>query len=67
MKNKITPGTDYIGITVAFYCFNDKGQLLLHKRSQNCRDEKGMWDPGAGQLDFGEDLETGVRKIPLVF
>jgi len=27
-----------------------------------CRDEKGMWDPGAGKVDFGEDLETCVLR-----
>lgn len=56
------PGIDYIGITTPFYCVDGRGHLLMHKRSMNCRDEKGRWDTGAGQLDFGEDVEHGVLR-----
>lgn len=47
-------GFDYIGVTTVFYCHDGKGNLLLHKRSQTCRDEKGRWDCGGGALKFGE-------------
>lgn len=62
MKKELTPGVNYIGITVSFYCFDERGRMLLHKRSNKCRDEKGMWDPGAGQLDFGEDPAICVLR-----
>lgn len=55
-------GIDFIGITTPFYCVDGKGHLLMHKRSKNCRDEKGRWDTGAGQLNFGEDVERGVLR-----
>jgi len=58
----LTPGIDYIGISTPFYCNDGKGNFVLHKRTQNARDEKGMWDFGAGQLDFGEDIEKGVLR-----
>ena len=56
------PGIDYIGITTPFYCNDGKGNFLLHKRSKNCRDEVGMWDPGSGQLELGLTLEDNVLK-----
>jgi len=34
----------------------------LHKRSKNCRDEHGNWDPGSGRLGFSEDVETSVLR-----
>ena len=55
-------GTDYIGITTPFYCNDGQGRFLLHKRSKNCRDENGTWDPGAGKLDFGVSLEENVLR-----
>lgn len=55
-------GIDYIGITTPFYCTDGKGNILLHKRSKNCRDEIGTWDPGAGKLEFGIEVEENVLK-----
>lgn len=55
-------GIDIIGISTSFYCHNGKGEWLLHKRSDACRDEKGMWDSGGGKLEFGLTLEENVLK-----
>ncbi|MBI4225705.1 NUDIX domain-containing protein [Candidatus Roizmanbacteria bacterium] len=55
-------GIDYIGVTCVFYCHDGKGNLLLHKRSQMCRDEKGRWDCGGGAMKFGETFEQTVRR-----
>lgn len=55
-------GIDYVGISVVFLCHDGKGSILLHKRSNQCRDERGKWDCGGGQLEFGENLETGVLR-----
>ena len=55
-------GIDYIGITVCFYCHDGKGNLLLQKRSSNCRDEQGAWDCGGGSMNFGETFEEAVRR-----
>ncbi len=55
-------GIDYIGITTPFYCTDDKGNFLLHKRSKNCRDEIGVWDAGGGKLEFGQTLEENVIR-----
>ncbi len=55
-------GVDYIGVNVVFFCHDGQGNWLLHKRSQNCRDEQGHWDCGGGQLEFGEDIEDGLLR-----
>jgi len=60
MEMKI--GYDYVGVTTPFYCHDGKGNLLMHKRSTQCRDEQGKWDVGAGKLEFGLSLEENVLK-----
>lgn len=56
-------GVDFIGITCVFYCYDGKGNLLMSKRSQNCRDEKGVWDCGSGSMEFGEaSLESACHR-----
>lgn len=55
-------GLDYVGVTTPFYCNDGKGKYLLHKRSKDCRDEQGRWDPGSGKLEFGLTPEENVLK-----
>lgn len=55
-------GVDYTAITVAHVCHDGQGNFLLNKRSTNCRDEHGVWDFGAGGLDFGETVEANLKK-----
>ena len=55
-------GVDFIGITVVFFCHDENGNFLMQKRSQNCRDEKGKWDIGAGGLEFGENVFDRLKK-----
>jgi ADP-ribose pyrophosphatase YjhB (NUDIX family) len=55
-------GIDHIGVTVCFVVHDGKGKVLLQKRSQNCRDERGTWDIGGGAVEFGERIEDAVRR-----
>jgi ADP-ribose pyrophosphatase YjhB (NUDIX family) len=55
-------GIDYIGITVVFFCHDGNGNVLLHKRSENCRDEVGRWDCGAGRVEHGETFEEALHR-----
>lgn len=55
-------GEDFIGVAVVFLCHDGKGNILLSKRSANCRDEFGRWDPGGGALEFGDTVEETLRK-----
>ena len=56
------PGIDFTGISVGFFCHDNKGNILMHKRSNKTRDEHGRWDNGGGRLEFDEDPETGVLR-----
>lgn len=62
MTEALKPGIDYVGITTPFYCNDGNGNFLLHKRGESARDEKGRWDFGSGQLDYGEEVEMGVLR-----
>ena len=55
-------GIDYTGISIVFFCHDGKGSYLLNKRSENCRDEHGCWDPGGGGLEFGDDITETLKK-----
>lgn len=55
-------GEDYTGVTVVFFCHDGKGEYLLAKRSTNCRDEHGTWEPGAGGLEFGDSVENTIQR-----
>ncbi|OGY91284.1 MAG: hypothetical protein A3B31_00825 [Candidatus Komeilibacteria bacterium RIFCSPLOWO2_01_FULL_53_11] len=58
------PGFDYIGVNVGFICHDGNGRVLLHLRSDKNRDEHNTWDLGAGQVEFGEQLEEAlVREV----
>lgn len=61
-KIDIKRGFDFIGVNCIFFCHDGAGKFLLHKRSQNCRDEKGVWDCGAGAMEFGESFEDTVTR-----
>ncbi len=51
-----------IRVGVCFFCHDGQGRYLLSKRSQNCRDEQGAWDPGGGGLKFGESVEEALHR-----
>lgn len=55
-------GIDYIGLSCSFVVHDGKGNILLQKRSQQCRDEQGTWDIGGGAVEFGEDLKDAVAR-----
>src|SRR3989338_10805998 len=55
-------GVDSICITVSYFCHDEKGNVLLAKRTEHCRDEHGRWDPGGGGLEFGEKLDDALQR-----
>lgn len=55
-------GVDHIGVTCIFFCHDGRGNFVLYKRSDKCRDEQGRWDNGGGALDFGENFEEAVKR-----
>ena len=61
-RNDARRGIDFIGVAGGFICHDGKGKFLLHKRSENCRDEQGTWDNGGGAQEFGQDIEETIRR-----
>lgn len=55
-------GIDYVGVTTCFILTDGHGNVLIHRRTKNCRDEVGKWDFGAGQLEVGLSFEENVLK-----
>ncbi|MDQ5950165.1 MAG: 8-oxo-dGTP diphosphatase [Patescibacteria group bacterium] len=55
-------GQDFTGVSVVYFCHDGKGNVLLNKRGENCRDEKGVWDCGGGGLEFGDKVEETLKK-----
>lgn len=56
------PGIDYIGVAVGAFIINDKGEVLLMKRSQQAKNEKGKWEAPGGAVEYGETLEHAIRR-----
>ena len=54
-------GVDYIGNCVVFFCHDGNGKFLMSKRSINCRDEHGTWDPGGGGIELNQSVEGAIR------
>jgi len=61
-KLDLRRGVDHIGVCVVFFCHDGDGNILLHRRSDKCRDEVGNWDCGGGSMEFGESFEEAVRR-----
>lgn len=55
-------GFTHTGVSIIFFCQDNTGRVLLHKRSKNCRDEHGKWDCGGGGLKFAEKVEDGLKR-----
>lgn len=63
LQYDLKKGVDFTGVNCVFYCTDGEGNILAQKRSQNCRDEQGTWDPGGGSMEFGEEsFESVVRR-----
>lgn len=60
--NDLKRGVDFIGVNCVFVCHDGKGNVLINKRSEKCRDEQGRWDFGGGAMEFGESFDETVRR-----
>jgi ADP-ribose pyrophosphatase YjhB (NUDIX family) len=55
-------GEDFVGVSIVYLCHDGEGNILMAKRGKNCRDEKGVWDIGGGALEFGDTVESTLKK-----
>lgn len=55
-------GVDYIGVSAGAVIINENGEILLTKRSQNAKNEKGKWESPGGAVEFWETREDAVKR-----
>ena len=63
MTEKLQKGIHYPAISVVPIIHDGDGKYLFELRSQQCRDERGVWNvAGGGSLEHGETLEAGLKR-----
>jgi 8-oxo-dGTP diphosphatase len=55
-------GIDHIGVSVSFVIHDGEGNIMLHKRGANARDEQGRWDIGGGAIEFSESIDDAIAR-----
>jgi 8-oxo-dGTP diphosphatase len=60
--DRMKRGVDFIGVSAGAMIFNDRGELLLCKRSQNAGNERGCWEVPGGAVEFGETREAAAIR-----
>lgn len=55
-------GRDYIGVGVGAMIFNDQSELLLLKRGEQAKNERGHWQIPGGAIDYGETMIEAVIR-----
>lgn len=62
MKNKLKPGTDYVGVGGGVLIINKKNEVLLKKRGHKSRNEVGWWEKTGGMIDYGERAIAAMKR-----
>ncbi len=58
------PGFDCVGVGIGAAILNEEGKLFLSLRSQNTKNERGLWETPGGGCEFGETMEqTVIREM----
>lgn len=55
-------GRDYIGVGVGAVVFDAEGRVLLARRGDAAKNEKGFWEFPGGEVKFGETLVGALRR-----
>jgi 8-oxo-dGTP diphosphatase len=61
-SKKMIAGVDYIGVSIGAVIINDNSEILLLKRSQNAKNEKGKWEAPGGAVNFWEKRDDAVKR-----
>ena len=56
------PGKDFIGVGCGAFILNEKGQVLMMKRNENCQNSAGYWSIPGGKVEFNERVEDAVVR-----
>ncbi len=62
MEKDVKIGKDCIGVGCGALIFNDKGEVLLMKRSKNSKNQALWWSQPGGSVDFGEKVTAAVKR-----
>ena len=55
-------GVDFIGVGGGALIFNNKGEVLLVKRTSKTRNQAGQWSKPGGGIEFGEKVEDAIKR-----
>lgn len=55
-------GIDYVGVGVGALIVNEKHEVLLMKRSQQCKNKRGWWAIPGGTVEFNETFHTAIQR-----
>jgi len=55
-------GVDYIGVSVGAMIVNERGEVLLCKRSNRASNERECWEVPGGAVEFNERLEDAIHR-----
>jgi 8-oxo-dGTP diphosphatase len=61
-RQQVEKGTDFIGVSIVYFCHDGNGNVVLVKRSNNARDEFGKWDIGGGGLELNDSVVKRLKK-----
>lgn len=55
-------GIDYIGVGIGAVIINPEGKMLLAKRGQKAKNERGRWEFPGGAVEFGDTMEATIKR-----
>lgn len=55
-------GRNFCGVTQKAFVFNDKGEVLIMKRTETAPTKPNKWDLPGGSLDFGENPYESIER-----
>lgn len=61
-KIDLKRGIDHIGVSAVSIIHDGQGRILLMKRGQKARDERGRWDVCGGAIEFGESIDDAINR-----
>lgn len=62
LPHNLRRGHDYIGVGVGALIVDERGRLFLSRRSDQSRNERGLWEFPGGSVEFGERLVDALQR-----
>lgn len=57
-------GVDYIGVGIGAIIVNKDGKVLLSRRGEKAKNERGKWEFPGGSVEFGDTMkDTIIREM----